>query len=298
MTFFVYLSMVFTILVNMLEHRYYYAAKIYLLFRFSFGCYMKFNFLLMCVIPIVVKNVKHKAKDLKKYQKFQDFLREHKSISMGYSNFRHLMQRDSLHEVVQHSQIFNQFRGQNPNLFYYVSPPDQGYDAITFDLYDFDFIKNNKGISVRDLIEQIEIKMLVRKKILDSRNIRRLHKKYSATLINTNKGFRSSKSDHLIISSAKAEDFKEVEEKCDFSEYNDPIITLLDSSSNFYNYNHDIKKGGVDPYTLFTPEAIDSVKSYLDWVLENSEKFQELDQIFEDNPYFPFILNSITKTLE
>lgn len=232
MTFFLLLSVIFTILINILQHKYYYQAQIFFLFRFSFRCYIKFNFLLMVLLPIVLKSTKKQVRHV--YTEFSEFRavfgkreEKNKSMSLDYSNLKFSFKRFNIHEVIQHSQIFKQSREKNPNIFYYVSPPDQGYDAITFNLDDYDFIINNEGMSVREKIKQLELKMLVPRKILDS-------------------------------------------------------------SSNFYNYNQDLKRGGIDETTLFTDEARESVKSYLNFVLEHSEKFKEFDRILENNPYFPF----------
>lgn len=206
------------------------------------------------------------------------------------SNLPNLLNYRSLPEAFQHSRIGTKLMDENPSICYYISPKGRGYDALSFDRYDFQRIKTDGDTSLITFYE----KKAVSGNSLEWSKISEVIKKYSVSKLesDSNDGLRPCPIDHLEFGTYSSDDYlyllKVLNRNVDLSTLKLPGVHIENYSGVYENIVRHHKHPGFTEGTSLSNDGFEELKYFSNLLEKDQQIFSELDSLIEKNPLFPF----------
>ena len=282
--FIYFLVYILFILINIIEHIYFYESKIY-------TCQLKYSYIFSVILLNVFKYIHYyRVKFYSRRPKYSysgiglmafinHFTKGKKNVNLGT-----LMNYKKLPELFQHTRIGTEVMDKNPEMCYFIPNTNQGYDAFYFNKYDFPEIVNGKDSSY---ITFVECKFLSGSTVLD--RILKFHEKYSEPkdTMYLNQGARPRHIDILEIGLYTPKDFEKINE-VDLFKFIEPSISVVDYSHTYDKLVRNPKNGKLQEGTIINDETFERVKHFHELVVENSDMYWILNStLLKNNPMFP-----------
>lgn len=191
-----------------------------------------------------------------------------------------------LPELFQHVRTFS----KNTKAYYHISKPHQGYDALSFNLDNFQKIETEQNIN---LVTFHEKKMIKSPTGIDNK-ISAFFNKYSLSktksLDNNDYGIRPGPVDQLEVGFYSTENYNNAVENIDLSIYNKPCIFFEDYSNIYAKLVFHPKHAGLGHGTLINDFAFEELKWFFNCLENNDEMCSHLNNLLESNSNFPLII--------
>ena len=182
-------------------------------------------------------------------------------------------------ELFQHART----AAKNPEDYYHISAPKQGYDALSFNPNNLQKIETEKNI---DLVTFHEKKMIQSSR---ADKIPNFFKDYSVSksVCKGNHGVRPGPVDQLEVGFYSTDNYNNFVKKVDLSVYKKPSIILEDYSNNYEKIVLHHKHDGFGHGTIINNSAFEELKWFYNFLEKNEEMCLYVNQLLKDNPNFP-----------
>ena len=198
------------------------------------------------------------------------------------TNFR------GLPELIQHSRIGTELMDQNPKIYYHISAPYQGYDALSFTEEEFFKVVCERDLSYLTLHE---MKMVYGARNLKIENIMKVWKEYSVPKLEgpeLNFGPRPNAVNSLELGAFREEDYITLL-GLDFPNASKPKIIAKDYSTVYEKLVCNPKHGRLNYGTVISEEEFDRLKHFYYLLEKNEAMALFFNNLLENNPLFPLL---------
>ena len=199
------------------------------------------------------------------------------------------MKVKNLPEIFQHA--FSVSKINNPDRYYHISKPYQGYDALSFNVGDLGKIILEKKISLLSIHE----KKTLRGNISHSR-IKKIIENYSVPNKEglNNQGARPSSITHADFKTFSLEDyniFNGILQTNPDLFFFPNINVKLDNFSNFYGkIEFNSKSGHLGNGTIITDSGVEYLENLYRFLEKNEEMCIYINNLIDENPFFPLTI--------
>lgn len=202
-------------------------------------------------------------------------------ISMSYRG---------LPEVLQHALSVSKIKEEGEGkIYYHISKPKQGYDALSFRFADIVKITDENALDLIDLHE----KKTLRGNFSHSK-IKKILTEYSAPNmegIKENYGARPGSVNEMSLKTFFSKDFNILEhilqQNSDLHSFQDLNVNSDDGSSFYSTIKRSPKGGHLVDGTTITDEGVTHLELLYKFLEDNEEFCVYINNLLDENPFFP-----------